>query len=223
MCDSDLEEPRRVVGAVLDGPGAHPTHSARPHLGIIAIGAGVSLNRVGEVLELVELSADADRRIGGFLLGMRQRLGPAAAMLADPRVLVLDEPANGLDPPGMVWMRSVLRGLADEGRAVLVSSHLLAELAEVVDRVVIIDRGRLVADSTLAELLAGRATTVELRCANPSAVVEVLRRAGGVVDDRDGLLTVTGLSSREVGGAVAAVEAGPIYRLAERTGSFEDA
>ena len=168
-----LEEPRRQVGAVLDGPGADPAHTARTHLRILASAAGLPRERVEEVMELVELAGHARRRVGAFSLGMRQRLALAAALLGDPPILLLDEPANGLDPPGIRWMRRLLRDLADAGRAVLVSSHLLGELAEVADRVVIIDRGRLVADAALEELVDGQAGSFE----------EVYFRLAGSVSD----------------------------------------
>jgi ABC-2 type transport system ATP-binding protein len=219
----DLGCPRREVGAVLDGPGAHPAHSARAHLGIIATAAGLPVARVGEVLELVELTEHARRPAGAFSMGMRQRLALAAAMLGDPGVLILDEPVNGLDPPGIIWMRDFLRRLAAEGRAVLVSSHLLAELAEVADRVVIIDRGRLIADSTLTELMAGRTQVVELHCANPTTVATALQDGGATVSVDGDLLVIRGSSAREVGELVATIGAGPVYRLSERATSFEDA
>jgi ABC-2 type transport system ATP-binding protein len=159
----DLHHPRRLVGAVLDGPGAHPGHTGRAHLTILATAAALPRprRRVGEVLELVNLTEHAGRRVGGYSTGMLQRLALAAALLGDPQILILDEPANGLDPPGILWMRTLLRQLADDGRAVLVSSHLLSELAAVVDRILIIDRGRLVADTTLDELVDGGRRTLE--------------------------------------------------------------
>jgi len=219
----DLEHPRRQVGAVLDGPGAHPTHTARAHLAISATAGGLPQARVGEVLERVELTEHAHRRVGAFSMGMRQRLALAGAMLGDPSIVILDEPANGLDPPGIIWMRDLLRGLSAEGRAVLVSSHLLGELAEVADRVVIIDRGRLVADDTLTGLLARREQLVELRCADPATVATALREGGATVNIDGDLLIVHGRSAREVGEAVATIGAGPIYRLSERASTFEDA
>jgi ABC-2 type transport system ATP-binding protein len=219
----ELPEPRRTVGAVLDGPGAHPSHAARAHLTIAATAIGLPLSRVAEVLDLVELTEHAGRPVGAFSMGMRQRLALAAAMLGDPPILVLDEPVNGLDPPGMIWMRELLRRLAAEGRALLVSSHLLAELAEVVDRVVIIDRGRLVADATLEELLAGRSRVVELRCADPGAMAAALRTRGASVSSEGDLLVVEGSSAHEVGEVAAIVGAGPVYQLSERAVSFEDA
>jgi ABC-2 type transport system ATP-binding protein len=151
----ELAHPLREVGAVLEASSAHPGRTARNHLHIQARTAGVSLSRADEVLDLVELGNAADRRVGGFSLGMRQRLGLAAALVGDPQVLILDEPANGLDPEGVRWLRNLLRSLADEGRTVLVSSHILAEVAQTVDDVLIIDRGRLVSQASLADLMAG--------------------------------------------------------------------
>jgi ABC-2 type transport system ATP-binding protein len=145
--------PRTVVGAAIDGPGAHPARTSGTHLRIIATAAELPSTRVDEVLDLVGLADHGGQRVGTFSMGMLQRLALAGAMLADPAVLILDEPVNGLDPPGILWMRDLLRRLADEGRAVLVSSHLLAELATVADRVLIIDQGRLLVDETLPVLL----------------------------------------------------------------------
>jgi ABC-2 type transport system ATP-binding protein len=218
----DLEHPRRVVGAVLDGPGAHPGHTARAHLGIAATAAGIPPRRVGDVLDLVGLGQHARRRVGGFSTGMRQRLALAAALLGNPEILVLDEPSTGLDPPGLVWMRTLLRQLADEGCAVLVSSHLLAELAEVAQRVLVIDRGRLIADTTLDALLDGGRRVVELRCADPSAMAEALRARGTRFDRAGELLLIEGLSPRQAGEVAAAVGVGAVYWLNERTTNLED-
>jgi ABC-2 type transport system ATP-binding protein len=140
---ADLPHPRRVVGAVLEASGFHPGRSAREHLRILATLAGVTGDRVEAVLDEVDLTGDAHRRVGGFSLGMRQRLSLASALLGDPGVLVLDEPANGLDPAGMAWLRGLLRRLAGEGRTVLISSHVLAEVAQLVDTVVILGGGTL--------------------------------------------------------------------------------
>lgn len=218
----DLEHPRRTVGAVLDGPGAHPGHTARAHLGIVATAGGIPQRRVAEVLDLVSMAEHAHRRVGGFSTGMRQRLALAGALLGDPEILVLDEPANGLDPPGIIWMRQLLRRLAGEGRAVLVSSHLLSELAEVAQRVLIIDRGRLVADTSLDALLNGGRRIVELRCADPSALAEALPAHGATVERDGDLLVIGGLSPQEAGEVAAAVGAGPVYWLSERTSRLED-
>jgi ABC-2 type transport system ATP-binding protein len=155
----DLDDPVRHVGAVLESDDFHPGRSGRDHLRILACAAGVPEERVAEVLELVDLDA-ADRRVSTYSLGMRQRLGLAGALLGDPRLLVLDEPANGLDPEGMHWLRTFLRGFAARGGTVLLSSHVLAEVAQTVDRVMIIDRGRLVMAEPLADLTA-RSRTLE--------------------------------------------------------------
>jgi ABC-2 type transport system ATP-binding protein len=148
----DLPHPRRVVGALLDSAGFHPGRTARDHLLISASSAGLPAGRVDVVLDLVGLTGAAGRRVRGYSLGMRQRLGMAAVLLGDPAVLVLDEPGNGLDPAGLSWLRGLMRGLADEGRTVLVSSHVLAEVAQTVDRVVIVDEGTLRYAGPLADL-----------------------------------------------------------------------
>ncbi len=152
---ADLADPLHVVGAALESSLAYPGRSARNHLRIAALVGGAEPGRVDEVLDLVDLTGAADRRVGQFSLGMRQRLALATALVCDPEILILDEPANGLDPEGVHWLRTMLRRLAEEGRTVLVSSHILAEVAQTVDSVVILDRGRLVAESTLADLTAG--------------------------------------------------------------------
>jgi ABC-2 type transport system ATP-binding protein len=148
----ELDQPIRRVGAVLESSDFHPARSGRDHLRALALAAGLALGRVEEVLEQVELSRAAARRVRTYSLGMRQRLGLAAALLGDPELLILDEPANGLDPAGVRWLRTFLQAFAAQGRTVLVSSHLLAEVAQTVDRVLIIDHGRLLASGRLEEL-----------------------------------------------------------------------
>ena len=148
----ELDDPTRRVGAVLESNDFHPGRSGRDHLRMLALAAGISRDRVEEVLQLVELEPVARRRVKTYSLGMRQRLGLAAALLGDPELLILDEPANGLDPAGVHWLRRFLRVFAEQGRTVLVCSHILAEVAQTVDQIVIIDRGRLRASGTLAEL-----------------------------------------------------------------------
>jgi ABC-2 type transport system ATP-binding protein len=152
---ADLPEPLHQVGAVLEASGFHPGRTVRNHLRVQALAGQADPSRIEDVLDLVELTGAADRRTGGLSLGMRQRLALATALLTDPEVLILDEPTNGLDPEGVRWLRNLLRGLAAEGTAVLISSHMLAEVAQTVDRVVIVDHGRAVAQSALAELTAG--------------------------------------------------------------------
>jgi len=157
---AELDEPVRRVGAVLESNDFHPGRSGRNHLRVLALAAGLPMSRVDAVLELVALGSAAASAVKTYSLGMRQRLGLAAALLGEPQLLVLDEPANGLDPAGVRWLRDFLRAFARAGGTVLVSSHVLAEVAQTVDRVLIIDRGRLVADSVLDEL-AGRGQTLE--------------------------------------------------------------
>ena len=157
---AELDEPVRRVGAVLESNDFHPGRSGRNHLRVLALAAGVPMSRVDAVLELVALGSAAANAVRTYSLGMRQRLGLAAALLGEPQLLMLDEPANGLDPAGVRWLRDFLRAFAGAGGTVLVSSHVLAEVAQTVDRVLIIDRGRLVADSVLDEL-AGRGQTLE--------------------------------------------------------------
>jgi ABC-2 type transport system ATP-binding protein len=201
----DLPDPARTVGAVLEASGFHPGRSARDHLRVLATAAGIDQGRADAVLEQTGLAAAARRRVGGFSLGMRQRLGLAAALLGDPQVLVLDEPANGLDPEGVHWLRGLVRSLADEGRTVLVSSHVLAEVAQTVDQVVIIDRGRLVAQSTLAALTAGADRTVRVRTPQPEALRDLLAARGAQVTvDGPDQLVVLGATTEQVGQAAAA-------------------
>jgi ABC-2 type transport system ATP-binding protein len=157
---AELGRPASRVGAVLDSADLHPGRTGRDHLRVLALSAGLPPRRIADVLALVDLEHAARRRVGGYSLGMRQRLSLAAALLGDPELLVLDEPANGLDPEGVRWLRDFLRGFAADGRTVLVSSHHLAEVEQTVDRVVIISRGRLVTASSLEELTE-QATTLE--------------------------------------------------------------
>jgi ABC-2 type transport system ATP-binding protein len=154
----ELDQPARRVGAVLESSDFHPGRSGRDHLRVLALAVEISPSRVEEVLGLVELKTAADRRVRTYSLGMRQRLGLAAALLGDPELLVLDEPANGLDPAGVHWLRRFLRWFAEEGHTVLISSHMLAETAQTVDDVVIIDRGRRLASGPLHELTGGGRT-----------------------------------------------------------------
>ena len=178
----DLPNTTRAVGGVLEASGFHPARTARNHLRIIATVAGIDRARVDEVLELVGLGSDGDRKVGGFSLGMRQRLELGRALLGDPEVLILDEPSNGLDPQGIAWMRGFLRWFAAQGRVVLVSSHLLAEASQTVDRVIILAGGRLVADGALQELLQGTRTSVRVRTPDAARLFAVLGAAVGSGD-----------------------------------------
>jgi ABC-2 type transport system ATP-binding protein len=173
-----LDEPMRRVGAVLEATGFHPGRRARQHLRALAVVGGLPATRVDDVLRTVGLEDAADRRVGGFSLGMRQRLALAAALLGEPGCLVLDEPANGLDPEGISWLRAFLRWYASQGRAVLVSSHLLAEMQQLADDVVVISDGRVVASGPVDGLTARLGQGVRLRSPEPERLVEVLGRAG---------------------------------------------
>jgi len=171
----DLPHPARTVGAALDNDCFHPGRTAIEHLKTLATAAGISRRRPGQVLDMVGLTEAARRRVGGFSLGMRQRLTLAAALLGDPGVLIMDEPLNGLDPDGIRWMRDLLSHLAGEGRTVLVSSHLLAEAAQTVQDVVVINRGRLAAEGPVAELAAAT-TTTRIRTPDTQPLVSALAR-----------------------------------------------
>jgi len=174
----DLPDPMRTVGAVLESSGFHPARSARNHLRAVAAVDGISDERVDEVLELVGLSADAERHVGGYSMGMRQRLELARALLGDPEVLILDEPANGLDPQGIAWLRGFLRWLAEEGRVVLISSHLLAEAAQTVDDVIVLNHGRMAGHGPLDELRRGATATVRVRTPDAERLTALLSAAG---------------------------------------------
>ena len=174
----DIPDPSRHVGAVLEATNFHPSRRARAHLQMMAIEAGVASPRIDAVLALVGLTADAKRKVGGYSLGMRQRLQLAGALLGDPGVLILDEPSNGLDPQGIAWLRDLLRHLAAEGRTILVSSHLLAEMAQTVDDVVIVSRGRLRAQGPLSILTARAQSSMRVRTPEADRLSEIARRAG---------------------------------------------
>jgi len=217
-----LAEPVRHVGAVLEASSFHPGRSARNHLRVVATAAGLPLARADEVLAQVGLADAARRRVGGFSLGMRQRLGLATALLGDPQVLILDEPANGLDPEGVHWLRGLLRQLADQGRTVLVSSHVLAEVAQTVDQVVIIAHGRLVTQSSLAALTARTDQLVRVR--TPQAkTLRPLLAAQGIQADPDGAdqLIAAGTTTEAVGRAAAAAGI-VIYEMSAERSNLED-
>jgi ABC-2 type transport system ATP-binding protein len=202
---AELSDPANTVGASLDGGALHPGRSGRNHLLVHARAAGVPRDRVEELLALVELQPAADRRAGGYSLGMRQRLGLAAALLGDPRVLVLDEPANGLDPQGIRWLRDFLRSLASEGRAILVSSHVLSEVAQTVDDVIVIRGGRSVLQAPLSQLLAERGGGVRIAGPDTPRLGELLRSGGAQVGaDGAGAIVVRDRTLEQIGGTIAA-------------------
>jgi ABC-2 type transport system ATP-binding protein len=214
----DVPHPMRVVGAVLD-QGLHPNRTARRHLRILALQAGVPRARVEEMLDLVGLTAAADRRVGGYSLGMRQRLALAGALIGDPAALVLDEPFNGLDPDGIWMMRAFLRTFADGGGTVFLSSHLLAEVAAAADDAVIINRGRLVRAGTVRELL--RPGGIAVVAQNATALAAALAEAGATVERTgEGALLVHGADAATV--AAAAVRAGALVTgLQEQSADLE--
>jgi ABC-2 type transport system ATP-binding protein len=217
---AELPDPGRTVGANLESCGAHPGRSGRNHLRALALFAGVPRGRVDEVLGLVELGANGDRRVGGYSTGMRQRLGLAAALLGDPEVLILDEPANGLDPQGIRWLRDFLRGAAAEGRTILVSSHVLAEVQQTVDDVVVIHRGRIVREGAVAELTGGAG--VRVRAPRASDLAAALRQDGASVRGGAGdALHVADRSAAEVG-ELAFAAGLALHELTAETASLED-
>jgi ABC-2 type transport system ATP-binding protein len=218
----ELAHPMRRVGALIDPRARHPGRTAYRHLLALAQSNRLPGSRVDEVIELVGLDSVADDRVRGFSLGMGQRLGIAAALLGDPDVLLLDEPVNGLDPEGIRWVRELLRDLADEGRTVLVSSHLMSEMEDTADHLVVLGRGRLLADLPMAELLGAHAS-VRVRTPQAPALADALRRAGGRVElEIDGALRVEGLDLIEVGD-VAFVADVRLHELSRVTASLEAA
>ena len=213
----DLPDPSGTVGALLESNAFHPGRTGRDHLRILADADGIALERVDEVLELVGLDDAADRRVGAYSLGMRQRLGFAGALLGDPPVLVLDEPANGLDPKGIHEMRDLLRARAADGHTVLVSSHLLGEIELLADDVVVLSRGQLVTSGRLVDL---QEVATLVRCSDTGRLQQLLAGAGAVVAGED-VLTVRGMAIEEIGRR--AFDAGiVIHELSPRAGSLEE-
>jgi ABC-2 type transport system ATP-binding protein len=208
----ELDEPVQRVGALLETFDAHPGRSGRNHLRVLAVAGGIPRSRVEEVLALVDLKEAGRRRVKGYSLGMRQRLGLAAALLGDPEVLVLDEPANGLDPQGIRWLRDFLRSLAGEGRTILISSHVLAEVAQTVDEVVIIHRGKLIRHAAMAEVEAMAAGSTIVRSPDADRLETLL--VGANLDVRavgDGRLAVAGPPERV--GEIAAANGVVLHEL----------
>ncbi|WP_043618516.1 ATP-binding cassette domain-containing protein [Nonomuraea candida] len=218
----ELRHPLRVVGSLLDARAVHPRRTAYKHLLYLAQTNGLPASRVGEVLDRVGMSAAAGRRAGAFSLGMSQRLGLAAALLGDPPVLLLDEPVNGLDPEGVRWIRALIRGLAAEGRTVLVSSHLMSEMAVTADRLVVIGKGRLIAEGDLGAFTETGAA-VAVRTPDAAAFARRLELSGAQVrPGESGELLVTGMSMPDVG-RLACAESVPLYELSTRRVSLEEA
>jgi ABC-2 type transport system ATP-binding protein len=216
--------PLHEVGALLEARAVHTGRSARNHLLAMATTAGIGAGRVEEVIDMVGLTDVASKPVGSFSLGMGQRVGIASALLADPETLILDEPVNGLDPDGVRWIRNLLRGLADQGRTVFLSSHLMSEMALTADHVIVVGRGRLLRDQSISQFIA-EASTDLVRVRSPQArrLAEILAAEGVTVSDvAEGVLEVTGLSSEQIGTAAAAAQI-TLYELASRGASLEEA
>ncbi|MFI9778012.1 ABC transporter ATP-binding protein [Streptomyces sp. NPDC051956] len=219
-----LDEPLRKVGALLDAQAAHGSRTARNHLLALAAANRIPARRVEEVLEQAGIAAVAGRRIKTFSLGMRQRLGIAAALLGDPHVVMLDEPSNGLDPEGIIWIRELMRSLAREGRTVLVSSHLMNETATFADHLVVLGRGRLLADTPMREFIEAHSEPrVRVRTTDPARLRAALAAKGHeAVATDDGRWTIGGARAEEIG-ALAAADGIPILELADESASLEQA
>ena len=223
---ADLKAPLREVGILLDAKAVHPGRSARAHLLAIAATHGIGRARVDEVIGMTGLDAVAGKRVKGFSLGMGQRLGIAAALLGDPKTLILDEPVNGLDPEGVIWVRTLARHLAREGRTVFLSSHLMSEMAQTADHLIVLGRGRVIADAPLADILAlAQGTAVRVRTPDAARFEPVLTAASASVtpaDNEPGLLQVNGLAASRIG-ELAAQERIVLHELSPLAGSLEDA
>ncbi|MEV6597754.1 ATP-binding cassette domain-containing protein [Actinoplanes sp. NPDC051346] len=217
-----IRRPLREVGAVLDADAAHPGRTAFDHLACLARGNGIGRARVAAVLEQAGLANVAHKRVGGFSLGMRQRLGIAGALLGDPAVILLDEPVNGLDAAGIRWIRSTLRSLAAEGRTVLLSSHLMSEMALTADRVLVIGRGRLLEDTSLTRLRSRFGRDVLVRSPRAAALARLLTELGAsVATTRGGGLVAVGVDAPTIADAAASASI-PLHELTPRSATLED-
>jgi ABC-2 type transport system ATP-binding protein len=219
----DLKWPLREVGALLEAKAVHPGRSARMHLLALAQTNAISKHRVDEVLELVGLTAVAHRRAGKFSLGMSQRLGIASALLGDPKTLLFDEPINGLDPEGILWVRNLLRSLADEGRTIFVSSHLMSEMAQTATDLVVIGRGHLIADTTVEQFIASNTeATVRVRAPEADKLSGILQAAGARIHpEPDGGLLVTNLDAPQIGD-LALANGVALHELSPQMASLEE-
>ncbi|MDT7787719.1 MAG: type transport system ATP-binding protein [Pseudonocardiales bacterium] len=221
---SELKQPLRKVGALLDAKWVHPNRSARSHLKWMAVSNKIPVSRVTEVLEIVGLTEVAHKKAGGFSLGMSQRLGIAGALLGDPEVLLFDEPVNGLDPEGILWIRQFMHRLADEGRTVFVSSHLLSEMAQTAQDLIVIGRGQLISQTTTEQFISD-ATQDHVRVRSPQAVKlrEILVAHATVTEDAvDGALVVHGVPAQQIG-EIAAENQIVLHELSPQRGSLEEA
>lgn len=216
--------PLREVGVLLDAKAAHRGRTAYAHLRSIAATHGIGRGRVRDVIGMAGLDSVAGKRVGGFSLGMGQRLGIAAALLGDPATIILDEPVNGLDPEGVLWVRTLMRTLANEGRTVLLSSHLMSEMAQTADRLIVIGRGRILADGPIGEVVAGATrSVVRVRTRDPQKLTAILSGSAASVSlQPDTALEIVGFTAEQV--AVVAADAGIVlHEVATRTGTLEEA
>ena len=218
----ELADPLRSVGALLDAKAIVGGRSAANHLMWLADSNGIARRRVGEVLDIVGLSDVAGKRVGTFSLGMNQRLGIAAALLGDPHTVMFDEPINGLDPDGILWIRNLMKSLAAEGRTVFLSSHLMSEMAQTADHLLVIGRGRIMADASTDDFVNGHSAGT-VRALEPRELADALTRRGATVElGTDGALVVSGLGTAEIGG-VASAHGITLYELAVQGASLEEA
>ena len=221
---AELHNPLFEVGSLLDAKAVHPGRSARNHLLAQAATHGISARRVAEVIELTGLESVAKKRVGGFSLGMGQRLGIANAMLGNPRTLILDEPVNGLDPEGVLWVRQMVRNLADQGHTVILSSHLMSEMALVADHIIVIGRGKILADAPVKQIIAqASGGSVRVRTPQVAQLTPALEKAGATVTVLpDAALTVAGLSAAEIG-EVAFTAGSVLHELTTVESTLEEA
>ncbi len=221
---AQLKQPLRKVGALLDAKWVHPNRSARAHLKWLAVSNKIPVSRVGEVLEIVGLTEVAHKNAGGFSLGMSQRLGIAGALLGDPEVLLFDEPVNGLDPEGILWIRQFMHRLADEGRTVFVSSHLLSEMAQTAQDLIVIGKGQLISQTTTEQFISDATQDhVRVRSPHSAKLREILAAEATVTDDAvDGALVVHGLPAPRIG-ELAAENQVVLHELSPQRGSLEEA
>lgn len=218
----EYSKPSKIVGILLEAKAFHPTRSARNHLKILAAQGGVPDKRVDEVLDIVGLSDVARKSPGKFSLGMSQRLGIAAAILDEPKYLILDEPANGLDPEGIVWLREFIKDYAKTGRGVFVSSHLLSEMSQMADNVIVIGKGRLITSSPIASLLSGKSGNVFVRSSNSKLLEQAFKKRGIKSKRYQSGLIVEGLTTDDVGKAAHTAKL-VVFELVQKEASLEDA
>ena len=221
---ADHKAPLQEVGVLLDAKAVHTGRSARNHLRVMAATHGIATARVDEVIEMTGLATVADKRVGSFSLGMGQRLGIASALLGDPQTLILDEPVNGLDPEGVLWVRNLTKYLASQGRTIFLSSHLMSEMALTADHLIVVGRGHVLADAPVADVIAGaQGSKVRVRSPRADDLEVLLRRVGAlVVTTEPGLLEVSGTSAERIGDAAASAGI-PVHELTPFGSSLEDA